>query len=48
MRLEASRRVGDHIKISLESGLFFDIGRRDLLYDLRQDSFIRLKAAYYF
>ena len=46
--IEASRRIGDNIKISLESGLFINPSPDDLLYDLRDDGFLRLEAAYYF
>ena len=46
--IEASRRIGDNIKISLESGLFINPSPDDLLYDLRDDGFVRLEAAVLF
>ena len=45
--IEASRRFGDRWKMTLESG-FFDPAKEDLLYDLREDDFIRFEMAYYF
>ncbi len=46
--LEASRRFGDRWKAILEAGLFSDISDSDLLYDLRDDDYIRLEIACYF
>ncbi len=48
VRIEAGRRITDHIKLFLESGLFLNTSPDDLLYDLRDDGFVRLEAAYYF
>ena len=46
--IEASRRIDDNIKLSLESGLFLNPAPDDLLYDLRDDGFVRLEAAVLF
>jgi len=46
--LEASRRFGDRWKATLESGLLSDPAEDDLLYDIRNDEFVRIELAYYF
>ncbi len=46
--LEASRRFGDRWKAVLEAGLFFDVARDDLLYDLKEDDYLRLEIFRYF
>lgn len=48
LSLEASRRFGDRWRMTLESRLFFDVDREDLLFDLRDDDFISIELAYYF
>jgi len=49
LRLEASRRITDTLKISLEGWAFFDIEPDDItLYSIRDDDFIRLQLFYYF
>jgi len=47
--IEASRRFGDHWKLSLEGRGFFDVPQdAPLLYSLRDDDYIQLELAYYF
>jgi hypothetical protein len=46
--IEASRRLGDHWKLSLDVWTFMDLAPRNLYYDLRNDGFARLELAYYF
>ncbi len=46
--IEASRRIGNNFKITIESGLFLHPAVDDIMYDLREDDFIRLEVAYYF
>jgi hypothetical protein len=46
--IEASRRFGDRIKMTIEAGAFFDQPEDDLLFSLGNDDFIRLELAYYF
>ena len=46
--LEATRRLGDHWKLSLDVWTFMDLAPGNLYYDLRHDSFARLELAYYF
>jgi hypothetical protein len=49
LRLEASRRITDTLKISLEGWAFFDIEPDDpSLYSIRDDDFMRLQLFYYF
>ena len=46
--LEASRRLGDHWKLSLNVWAFIDLAPSNLYYSLRYDDFARLQVAYYF
>ena len=46
--VEASRRIGSNLKLSLEARAFFEIPQSDLFYSLRDDDFLLLKIAYYF
>jgi hypothetical protein len=46
--LEGSRRLSDHLKVTVKSAFFIDVGENDILYDLRRDSFVRLLLRYYF
>lgn len=48
VRIEAGHRLGDNIRLTLESGLFINTAPDNLLYDLRDDGFVRIEAAYYF
>jgi len=49
LRLEASRRITDTLKIFLEGWAFFDIDPDDFsLYSIRDDDYIRLQLFYYF
>jgi hypothetical protein len=48
LTVEASRRFGNRWKLTLESGLFFSPSEDDLLFDLRDDDFVRMELAYYF
>jgi len=47
-RLEASRRLTDHLKLALEATAFSGYSRADVLYALRRDDFIKLGLAYHF
>ena len=46
--LEASRRFGSNWRAYLETGALSGIPSDDPLYDLRDDSYVRLELAYYF
>jgi hypothetical protein len=46
--LEASRRFGDNWRLSVEARAIIDPPEDDLLYNLRDDNFVRLEMAYYF
>ena len=46
--LEASRRIGDAWKLSVEGRSFFDIEFNDSLYDLRNEDFIKVELAWFF
>ncbi|WP_210396819.1 hypothetical protein [Motiliproteus sediminis] len=46
--VEASRRLGDAFKLSLEVRLFEQLPPNDPLYSQRQDDFVQLNLAYYF
>ena len=49
LRLEASRRLRNNMKIFLEGWGFFDIQPGDYyLYSIRDDAFIRVQIFYYF
>ena len=47
-RLEASRRIGDSIKLNLEAQYFSNIDNENLLFDLRNDSHVQLELVWYF
>ena len=47
--IEASRRFGNNWKGTLEATAFFEVPEDDiLLYNLRDDDFVRIEMAYYF
>lgn len=46
--LEASRRVGQHWKLSVEARLFGHTRPQDPLFGLRRDDYLQLEWAYYF
>ena len=46
--IEGSRRIGQHYKLSLQSRLFTNADRRDLLYDLRDDDYVELRFSRFF
>ena len=46
--LEASRRLGDNWKLTLESYIYSNISRADVAYGFRQEDFIQLELAWYF
>ena len=48
MSVEASRRFGDHWRLSLEAWFFLSTPEDSRLYYLRDDDFVRLEMAYYF
>jgi len=48
MRVEASRRLGSHWRLSLEAWLFLDTPRDNVIYYLRDDDFLMLELAYHF
>lgn len=48
LTLEANRRIGDNWKLSLEAALLTQVDKDDLLYDLRDDGYIKTNLKYYF
>jgi hypothetical protein len=46
--LEASRRLGDHWKLSLDAWIFMHLAPNNLYYSLRNDDFARMELSYYF
>lgn len=46
--IEASHRFGDHWKATLEYHGYLDQPKTDLLYDFRQDDYVRMALYYYF
>ena len=46
--LEASRRIGESLKIDIEGKFFRAIDSRDLLYSFRQDSHLMAQLSYFF
>ena len=47
-RVEASRRIGDSIKVNLEAQYFSQLDSKNPLFDLRQDSHLQLEFVWYF
>jgi len=48
LSLEANRRIGDQIKITLEGYLFSHTDNQDLLYSFRNDDYVQLELGYFF
>ena len=48
LQLEASRRLGDRMRLALEGNFFIDIPEQDPLFTVRRDDFLQLKLQYYF
>jgi hypothetical protein len=46
--VEANRRIGESLRLSLEVRLFTDVDRDDILDGLRDDDLIQLELGYYF
>ena len=46
--LEASRRLGENWKLSLEAYIYADMPKDDLFYGFRNEDFIQLELAWYF
>ena len=46
--VEASRRIGESWKLSLEARSFFDTPKDDILASVRDDDFLQIVLAYYF
>ncbi|MEN6426484.1 MAG: hypothetical protein ABFE13_14075 [Phycisphaerales bacterium] len=46
--VEASRRFGSHWRLSLDAWLFCSVPEDSVIYDLRDDSFLRMELAYHF
>ncbi len=46
--LEASRRMGENVKVNLEGSFFVDISKKDPSYGLAEDDFVKLEVTYYF
>jgi len=47
-KFEASRRLGDKWKLNIEARRFRDVARDDVLYGLRQDSYLQVDLVRYF
>jgi len=48
LRIEASRRFGDHWKMEVEGSVFAQQRERDFLYAQRDDDFLQITLFYYF
>jgi hypothetical protein len=48
LRVEGSRRFGDKIKLSFESGTFINIESEEILYGVRNDDYFMIAMSYYF
>jgi hypothetical protein len=46
--IEASRRIGNSIKATLETRSFVNIHKDDLIYDIRDDDYLLFELTYYF
>ncbi|GAB1258352.1 hypothetical protein NBRC116494_28540 [Aurantivibrio plasticivorans] len=47
-RIQFDSRVGNQMALSLDAWLFMDVDRDDVIYALRDDSYIELELEYYF
>ena len=47
-KIEASRRIGDHFKVNLESSIIRKTNLGDLLHDWREDDYVQFSVGYYF
>lgn len=47
-RLETSRRLSNHLSISIDASVFSHIPQSDPLYSFRQDDYVQLDLSYYF
>lgn len=48
LSIEASRRFGNHWRLSLDVWFFLNAPKDNVIYYLRDDDFVRLELAYYF
>ncbi len=46
--IEASRRLGDSLKISLESRFYTNLPSNSIIYNMRHEDYIQLELAWYF
>ncbi len=46
--VEAGRRFGSHWRLSLDAWIFCNTSEESVIYDLRDDSFLRMELAYHF
>ena len=46
--VEASRRINDSVRASLELQILSSVVRGDILSDLREEDFLRFEIAYYY
>lgn len=46
--IEASRRLGDNIRLNLDASFFLNISTQDPAYSLARDDFLRLEIIWYF
>ena len=46
--VEASRRIGDSLKLTVEARLFTDVARHDILRDFRGDDLIQVVVGYFY
>jgi len=46
--VEASRRITDNLKVSLEARFFINFQDEDPLFDARHDDYVQVELAYYF
>jgi hypothetical protein len=48
LNLEASRRIGNSLKLGLEGRFFVDVARSNPLYGARNDDYVQLLLSWYF
>lgn len=48
LRVEASRRIAESLRLEVEGGAFIDVDQDDPLFTLRRDSYGQIKLQYYF
>ena len=46
--VEASRRIGDHFQLAIDSRMLVNLSKKDFLFSLRNDDFVSISLTYFF